>query len=83
MKSGKCFRIEHRAFKNDLMIMRQCTEIDGKFSFVFYVEISYATESHPTLASAYVRCPFHSMPTMSSVSSMCVVDGLIKSASWA
>merc|ERR1739838_376553 len=48
MDSGKCFRIERRAFeRNGLMIMRQTTEFDGKISFVFYVKVSNDPESQP------------------------------------
>jgi len=46
MDSGRCFRIERRAFeRNGLMIMRQTTEIGGKLSFVFYVKVSNDPES--------------------------------------
>merc|ERR1712127_266226 len=46
MESGKCFRIERRAFqRNGVMIMRQATEVAGKVSFVFYVKVSDDPES--------------------------------------
>nr|AAL40676.1 luciferase [Pyrocystis lunula] len=46
MESGRCFRIERRAFERDgLMIMRQSTEIGGNVSFVFYVKVSNDPES--------------------------------------
>nr|AAV35378.1 luciferase [Alexandrium tamarense] len=46
MDSGKCFRIERRAFqRNGLMILRQATEVAGKISFVFYVKVSNDPES--------------------------------------
>nr|O77206.1 RecName: Full=Dinoflagellate luciferase [Lingulodinium polyedra]AAC36472.1 luciferase [Lingulodinium polyedra] len=48
MESGRCFRIERRAFeRNGLMIMRQATEVAGKISFVFYVKVSNDPESKP------------------------------------
>merc|ERR1739844_798039 len=48
MDSGRCFRIERRAFeRNGLMIMRQTTEFDGNISFVFYVKVSNDPESQP------------------------------------
>jgi len=46
MESGRCFRIERRAFeRNGVMIMRQATEVAGKISFVFYVKVSNDPES--------------------------------------
>merc|ERR1719204_1838675 len=38
MESGRCFRIERRAFQaGPYMFLRQATEVNGKISFVFYV----------------------------------------------
>jgi muconolactone delta-isomerase len=46
MDSGKCFRIERRAFeRNGIMFLRQATEVAGKISFVFYVKVSNDPES--------------------------------------
>ena len=46
MDSGKCFRIERRAFeRNGLTILRQATEVHGKIAFVFYVKVSQDPES--------------------------------------
>lgn len=46
MDSGKCFRIERRAFeRNGHMILRQSTEVAGKISFVFYAKVSHDPES--------------------------------------
>merc|ERR1719414_2647349 len=46
METGKCFRIERRAFeRNGFMFLRQATEVAGKISFVFYVKVSNDPES--------------------------------------
>merc|ERR1719350_2286467 len=46
MDSGKCFRIERRAFERDgLTVLRQATEVNGKIAFVFYVKVSHDPES--------------------------------------
>ena len=51
MDSGRCFRIERRAFKRGpYMFLRQATEVNGKISFVFYVKVS--DDPSRTLASA-------------------------------
>jgi len=48
MDSGKCFRIERRAFqRNGLMILRQATEVAGKISFVLYLKVSDDPEIQP------------------------------------
>jgi len=48
MESGKCFRIERRAFPaGPYTFMRQSTEIGGKISFVMYVKVSNDPESKP------------------------------------
>jgi len=47
MDSGKCFRIERRAFERDgLMVLRQATEVKGKIAFVFYIKVSNDPESN-------------------------------------
>merc|ERR1712214_199136 len=46
MESGKCFRIERRAFQaGPYTILRQSTEVAGKISFIFYVKVSNDPES--------------------------------------
>merc|ERR1712242_37901 len=46
MDSGKCFRIERRAFERDgLTVLRQATEVNGKIAFVFYIKVSHDPES--------------------------------------
>merc|ERR1719499_1976854 len=46
MDSGRCFRIERRAFeRNGYMILRQATEVGGKISFVFYIKVNQDPES--------------------------------------
>merc|ERR1712242_315824 len=48
MESGKCFRIERRAFPaGPYTFMRQSTEVGGKVSFVLYVKVSNDPESKP------------------------------------
>jgi len=48
MDSGRCFRIERRAFeRNGYMILRQATEVGGKISFVFYIKVNQDPESQP------------------------------------
>jgi len=48
MDSGKCFRIERRAYPvGPYMFLRQSTEINGKASFVFYVKVSNDPGSKP------------------------------------
>merc|ERR1739844_261117 len=48
MDSGRCFRIERRAFPaGPYTFMRQSTEISGKISFVLYVKVSNDPESQP------------------------------------
>merc|ERR1712127_201358 len=48
MESGKCFRIERRAFQaGKYTFMRQSTEVAGKISFIFYVKVSNDPESAP------------------------------------
>merc|ERR1711963_973077 len=48
MESGKCFRIERRAYPvGPYMFLRQSTEINGKVSFVFYVKVSPDPGSKP------------------------------------
>jgi len=48
MESGKCFRIERRAFPaGPYTFMRQSTEVGGKISFVMYVKVSNDPESKP------------------------------------
>merc|ERR1712086_1057796 len=48
MDSGKCFRIERRAFPaGPYTFMRQSTEVAGKISFVLYVKVSNDPESAP------------------------------------
>merc|ERR1712241_1505589 len=64
MDSGRCFRIERRAFeRNGLMIMRQTTEIAGKISFVFYVKGSNDPESEiiPLQSRDYTALAGHDM----------------------
>merc|ERR1712242_590630 len=48
MNSGKCFRIERRAFQaGPYTILRQSTEVAGKISFVFYIKVCNDPESKP------------------------------------
>merc|ERR1711963_1090008 len=48
MESGKCFRIERRAFQaGPFTFLRQATEVAGKVSFIFYVKVSNDPESAP------------------------------------
>merc|ERR1712209_72248 len=48
MESGKCFRIERRAFPaGPYTFLRQSTEICGKISFVLYVKVSNDPGSKP------------------------------------
>merc|ERR1712127_870941 len=48
MNSGKCFRIERRAFPaGPYTFMRQSTEVAGKISFVLYVKVSSDPGSKP------------------------------------
>merc|ERR1719204_2989482 len=48
MESGKCFRIERRAYPvGPYMFLRQATETNGKVSFVFYVKVSGDPGSKP------------------------------------
>jgi len=48
MESGRCFRIERRAFPaGKYMFLRQATEVDGNISFVFYVKVSNDPGSKP------------------------------------
>merc|ERR1719189_915853 len=48
MDSGRCFRIERRAFeRNGYMYLRQATEVNGKLSFVFYIKVNQDPESQP------------------------------------
>merc|ERR1711963_1272807 len=48
MDSGKCFRIERRAYPvGPYMFLRQATEVGGKLSFVFYIKVSNDPESKP------------------------------------
>merc|ERR1719158_55721 len=48
MESGRCFRIERRAFPvGPYTFMRQSTEVNGKISFVLYVKVSNDPESKP------------------------------------
>ena len=45
-RSGKCFRIERRAYPvGPYMFLRQATEVSGKISFVFYLKVSDDPES--------------------------------------
>ena len=57
MASGKCFRLERRAFERDgLMVVRQATEVNAKIAFIFYVKVSHDHESQTTpLAKARLR----------------------------
>ena len=62
MDSGKCFRIERRAFqRNGLMFLRQATEVAGKISFVFYVKVSDDPESQiiPVQSRCYTALAGH------------------------
>merc|ERR1712045_176089 len=46
MESGKCFRIERRAFPaGPYTFLRQSTEVNGKISFVFYIKVNHDPES--------------------------------------
>ena len=46
MDSGKCFRIERRAFERDgLMVLRQATEVNAKIAFIFYMKVSHDHEA--------------------------------------
>jgi hypothetical protein len=48
MNSGKCFRLERRAFQaGAFTFLRQATEVAGKVSFIFYVKVSNDPESAP------------------------------------
>merc|ERR1719361_426178 len=48
MESGRCFRIERRAFPaGPYMFLRQATEVNGKISFVFYVKVDDDPGSQP------------------------------------
>lgn len=48
MESGRCFRIERRAFPaGPYMFLRQSTEVNGKISFVFYVKVDDDPGSAP------------------------------------
>mmetsp|Transcript_39014 Transcript_39014/g.112639 ORF Transcript_39014/g.112639 Transcript_39014/m.112639 type:complete len:485 (+) Transcript_39014:67-1521(+) len=48
MESGKCFRIERRAFQaGPYTFLRQSTEVAGKISFVLYVKVSNDPGSEP------------------------------------
>merc|ERR1712038_1471482 len=48
MNSGKCFRIERRAYPvGPYMVLRQSTEVAGKISFVFYVKVDNDPGSKP------------------------------------
>ena len=48
MDTGKCFRIERRAFPaGPYTFMRQSTEVAGMISFVHYVKVSNDPESAP------------------------------------
>merc|ERR1711992_236633 len=48
MESGRCFRIERRAYPvGPYMFLRQSTEVNGKVSFVFYVKVSNDPGSKP------------------------------------
>jgi len=48
MESGRCFRIERRAFPaGPYMFLRQATEVNGKISFVFYVKVDNDPGSSP------------------------------------
>jgi len=48
MESGKCFRIERRAFPaGPYTFLRQATEVAGTISFVLYVKVSNDPESQP------------------------------------
>ena len=48
MDSGRCFRIERRAFPvGPCMFLRQATEVNCNISFVFYVKVSCDPGSKP------------------------------------
>merc|ERR1712127_308778 len=48
MDSGRCFRIERRAYPvGPYMFLRQSTEVNDKISFVFYVKVSDDPGSKP------------------------------------
>jgi len=48
MDSGKCFRIERRAYPvGPYMFLRQATEVNKKISFVFYVKVDNDPGSKP------------------------------------
>ena len=59
MDSGRCFRIERRAFeRNGYMILRQTTEVGGQLSFVSNVKVSNDPESQPIPVHKLCKDPY-------------------------
>merc|ERR1712088_540966 len=53
MESGKCFRIERRAFPaGPYTFLRQATEVNGTISFVLYVKVDNDPGSQPIPCTA-------------------------------